>query len=267
MTVKWMDGSSYAEQNNSGRLIARYVQSGNQEIHPTSLDLTTGIFTCGESLSSLGMTSGNFYGTAFNIHSLASKVLMEEINPVNDYEMYVLSDNTFQLASGNTTSVILSSYPSTTWTIDCSEFHLERNLTSPFIDLSGFNLSEIRVKISAQRDRGGWAYFSLKGTCDENANWSSWIGGMTDGRETIQLFMELWWKYIPEMNILYGNGLHEQHQLWGNSSSGSWNNYQGTSDSYTMWKPLTNFKMTGLQSNFPMCNGSVIEVFDMKGAY
>lgn len=262
-----MDSNSNTLPNNAGRLIARYVQSGNTEIHPTSLDLTTGIFTCSESLSSSGMTSGNFYGSAFNIHSISSKVFMEEINPVNDYEIYVLSDNTLQLASGNTTSTIISSYPNTTWTIDCSQFHFERNLTSPYIDLSGFDLSEIRVKISAQRDRSGWAYFSLKGSCVESSNWSAWIGGMVDGRETQQLFMELWWKYIPEMNLLLGNGLHTQNYVWGNSTSGSWNDYQSTSPNYTMWKPLTNFKMTGLQSNFPICNGSVIEVFDMKGTY
>lgn len=263
-------GDGAVNNRMAGRLVARYVSSGNTVIQPTSANLTTGVFTVGSSLTALGFTVGAYYGTMFNIHSFATKILPKEIVPATDYFMYVLSDTTFQLSTSNTSAGLISSYPDASNTgVDPTQWHLEyASASSTLINLAGMGLSDIRVKIDCQGDRGGWRYVYLQGTSVESSNVSANMGTVADGRETMSLLMELHWIYSPETKTLWGYCDHQQNVLWGNNTSGTWTQSSTASNStYTQTRPLTNFKITGVLISFSITNGSVIEIYDMKGGY
>jgi hypothetical protein len=256
--------------NNAGKLVARYVHSGNKVIQPTALNTTTGVFTTATSLTGLGLAVGSYNLAIFNMHTWNTKILPVEINPINTYYVYVASDTTFQLSTSNTSAGLVSSYPNASNTaIDCSQFHFETGATGNFtVDLTGLNLSDIRVKTDVQRERGGWAYVYLQGTSDETPSFANYAGGAVDGRSTQSLYMEHHFKYNPESKTIWGTVEHTQSRVWGNVSGGTWTD-SSTNDTVAcaQWKPYTNFKITGIRFAFIFANNSVIEVYDMKGSY
>lgn len=273
MANKWV-GEGSVNNAQGGRLVARYVVSGNTQIQPTSFNSSTGIFTCsGTSLvNTLGYASGNYVSVAFNMHTFNTKILPQEINPVNSYYMYVLSDNTFQLSSGNTSGNIMGSgnYTGTyDSTIDVTQWHLEPNIPSVSINLTGMGLSEIRVAVDGQRDRAGWDYIYLYYTCNENPTGTNVVAsGDIDGRSTQSVYRDYWWKYNEESKTLWGSNRHSQSITWGNNSSGTWTQSAALSSAaYSVNKALTNCQFTKINVYFGLCNGSVVEVFDMKGEF
>jgi hypothetical protein len=258
------------QSDRPGKLVARYVHSGNKVIQPTALNTTTGVFTTATSLTGLGLAVGSYTLTIFNMHTWNTKILPVEINPINSYYVYVVSDTTFQLSTSNTSAGLVSSYPNASNTaIDCSQFHFETGATGNFtVDLTGLNLSDIRVKTDVQRERGGWAYVYLQGTSDETPSFANYAGGAVDGRSTQSLYMEHHFRYTPESKTIWGTVEHTQSVVWGNVSGGTWT-ASSTNDTVacSQWKPYTNFKITGIRFAFIFANNSVIEVYDMKGSY
>jgi hypothetical protein len=227
----------------------------------SALNLSTGIFTATESLTGLGLTIGSFVAIAFNIHSFTNGILPMEINPTIGYYAYVIDDTTFQLSTTSGSSGLVASYPSSSNTkIDVTKFHFEI-LSGTFQINFSENVTEITVKLSCQRDRGGWSYISLVGTSDEG-NFSDWINTGADGRSTMTLYQEMCWKYVPELSTLFGDIPFAQTTIWGNNTNGTWSQAAIASTvNHNIWKSLTNFKVQGIVSNFGIVNNSVVEIY------
>lgn len=270
MTVKYVGRG--ASNNKQGRsLVSRFVWSGNKEVQPTALDLTTGIFTVGSSLNAMGLNSGSLYNMFFVMHSWANKILPVEINPVTDYFVYILSDTTFQLSTTNASSGAIVSYPNASNTaVDVTKFHLEYATTNGItMDVTGLGLSDILARYDIRgRDRGGYPYIYLRGTGDEgtlDTNGSTII----DGRETMALNFDVRFKYNQETKTIWYWVEHAQSIQWGNVAGGTWSNSTVTGSSQTaQWRDYTNFKIINVRiQGISLANGSVVEIFDMKGAY
>lgn len=260
-------------QKPSGRtLISRYVYSGNKEIYPTSINLTTGIITVSSSLTAQGFTIGNYYNIFFAMHSWANKILMKEINPVTDYFMNVVSDTTIQLSTANNSSGLIASYPDASNTnVDPTKWHFEYppnggTLNLSF-DVSSLNLSDFLLHFDIpSRDRGGYPYVNAHGTADEGS-WGATGCTVIDGRETMSVTGAVRYRYSKESKILW-HWLDHAHSIqWGNNTSGTWSfSWANGSSQGGIFGRYTNAKITSItMSGISVGNGSVFELYDMKG--
>jgi hypothetical protein len=261
-----------ASQPTGRTLISRYVFTGNKEIYPTAMDLTTGIITVGSSLTAQGFTVGSYYNMMFVIHAFATKILPKEINPTTDYYTYILSDTTIQLSTANNSSGLISSYPDASNTgVDPTKWHIEYASTTINIsfDTSSLNLSDVLFHFDFPgRDRGGYPYVNLHGTSDEG---TINLTGLTiiDGRETMTVTGAVRYRYSKESKTFF-NWLDHAHSIqWGNNTNGSWSYSTVTASSQaSTWRSYTNAKITSLSmSGITVANGSVFELYDMKGGY
>lgn len=125
----------------TSNLLAKYVHSGNKEVHPTALDLATGVFTC----EGHGLQTG---GAAIVVpHSSEAYIPFELVTTLRSSitcaSVRVIDNDSFVLTYGNSDIT----YPSeNNTTIDLSEWHIEVDTMRAF-KIEGFSAECIDVYI------------------------------------------------------------------------------------------------------------------------
>jgi hypothetical protein len=244
-------------------LVARYVHSGNIVIQPTSLNMSTGVWTTNQSLNTLLGANGTIKANIVPVSkTYANNSIPREYLETNVHRLEVISDTTFYIQDGTTR---LTSYPhANNSTVDVSKISFEVNQpTSVTIDLSGLNLNEILLRGFGVRNRSGQTYFNLQGSHDGGA-YSQPITAILDGKDFMNQFVEAYWKYEPSSQILLGQYVRSANTYWV-ASTGVWAVFGVNEAGNRRFDLLSNFQITAIVASFPMANGYVIEIHKWGG--
>lgn len=253
------------------KLIARYIHSGNKEIPAVTLDKTTGIWTTSASLvGGLGLTVGTIYANIVPVNkNFNNNNMPREFKAVDNHYIEVLSDSTFYVNTAQTTAGRILSYPDANTPTDVSAITFEIftvGSNGVSIDISSFDIREMRAVFSGIRNRPSWSYIYLNGTYDGGtANNMFLLGSVVDGRDFLHMQAETYFKYVKESGQLFTQSTRYLTRTW-TETNGTWGTYAGAnaaSDRNIVL--LKNFKATSVRFAFSMANNSVIELYDAGG--
>lgn len=242
-------------KSTSQKLIARYVHSGNSTIVPTSVALSTGLFTTSQTLPYASGTVLSDILVSYP-NGIPSK-LFSEWNGSNTYGIKVNSPNTFYVLSGNTTVV---TYGAGETAIDVTKMQFEYNMASPpTIDFTGVIVGDnIFTTWAGIKNRPGWTNVSINFNYSGGSN--QWYLNALDGRCFQMGYYEQNFNYSREIGMLYGWGSKVTTQQWNGGTSWSLNSNIDGERTFTIYPNLT---VTGVSIGGGISNGTVVEVYSV----
>jgi hypothetical protein len=253
--------SSGGSSNSFGieKRIVRYVHSGNKVIQPDSVDLATGIFT---TLTPMNIVAGTTVPFVLNYQSYPNQ-LFAEWNGANTNKIKTIDATTFQILNGTTPLTYASTVPNNSISFNLSTISFEYDISQPIIDLTGLDVGdELRIINSGTRDRAGWSTVQL---------WFDYTGGtanntgsinMVDGRDFMSFYQEAVYKYYRESGLLITHGGRNIKREWNGGTA--WV-FTSTLDPTRNFYKYYNIKFTSLRPIYNMSNGSVVELYSIKG--
>lgn len=262
MTIKYGDGGRLGTGVESGKLVARYVHSGNKVVQPISLDTTTGIWTCSGGLNTLVGANGTVVSCVGRCTTYTNNIIPRELRESDSSRLQVLSDSTFYIQAGTTN--ILSYPDGSNSANNLSKIRFElTGVVSATIDISSFDMKEIVFRAYGSRGRLGWSYLYVEGTHD-GGNYSAALT-ILDGKNFSTQFQEQYTRYDKVSGVFIHQGLRSAIRYW-TSANGTWTT-SGAADatSARLIENFSNFKYTSIRLNFDCCNDYALEIYDQAG--
>lgn len=254
--------------NSGGKLLARYVHSGNKVIQPTTLDKATGIWTTTTNLvTDLGLAIGSFRQIIPVHKTYANNSIPREWKSINNNNLEVISNNTFYITTAQNVGGRILSYPDANTPSTGYETHMQLEIGSGgtiIVDLTPFDVRELRVVTVGQRNRPGWTYSDLWYT-HAGGTASMPASGMVDGRDWMTFKQEVAFRYEPSLKLLMMQGIGSMTRTW-TDTSGTWGD--GASNQYGQrsFAIVDNFKADSIRlTPSVFANGTVCEVYETRG--
>lgn len=255
--------------NSGGKLIARYVHSGNKVIQPVSLDKATGIWTTTTNLvTGVGLAIGSFRQIIPVHKTYANNSIPREWKSINNNNIEVISENTFYLTTAQNVGGRVLSYPDPNTPSTGYETHMQLEINTSgtiIIDLTQFDVREIRVVLMGQRNRPGWTFSDLYYTHAGGTGVMA-ASGMVDGRDWQTLKQETSFRYEPALRLLMMQGLMSMTRTW-TDTNGTWGDGASNQSNQRNFALVDNFKADSIRivSNV-FANNTVCEIYDTRGS-
>lgn len=252
-----------------GKLITRYIHSGNIVYQPTAIDMNTGVITFG---TPHGFVGGETLMLAFN-DDITPDYCPNEWFSTPDYLQVSSIVSPTEIILKKSGGSVLTSY-ATKVTVDMSKIHFEN--THGQIIINGFSVTKLKMRTIANTGSGDcYAYLPElnDGQTWQTANaYISSYGFAGSSNATHALYRH----YLSEMVFQVENDghatYHVEHKQW--TIDGSTPTIKDNSILYTGWGStktklssnfITTIAINGRDANLQYwLNGSICELYDLS---
>lgn len=246
------------------KLITRYIYNGNKEIQPSSVDLTTGIFT---TATPHGIPAGTIKNVIIVPNFIFNGQFPREFISADQHRIEAIDANTFYIWKGTTARMTYTNAMNTGVNVLSFRFETDTLQSGVTFDISAIPTNKIRFLYKGNRGRPGWTYVYLKYSYGPlNTIEETNFGTFSDGRDMNMLYFEGFIENdnVNDANFLVGHVDKYINNTW-NEGNGTWAmNHTTNNNGAPILQRQKNIKLQTLRFSFEIANGSIIEIYNAR---